>query len=162
VSEIENSVDVFPIEFHHMEKVRRVLYGRDVLADVPVSDKNLRHQVEYELRSKLMLLRRQYIPASTSVHDLTQLMSKSLSTFASLFRAVLILYGIEPPATKRETVALTAQHLKIDGRSFEKIFNIRENNFDHKLEEKEANELFGDYLVQIENLIDAVDALDNS
>jgi hypothetical protein len=162
VSEIETAADVFPIEFHQMEKVRRVLFGTDVLADVKFSDENLRHQVEYELRSKLMLLRRQYIPASSSAEDLQSLMSSSLVTFASLFRAVLMLYGVEPPVSRRETTAMTAQHLKLDGKTFEKIFNIRENNFNHKLEDKEANELFGDYLKQIENVIDAVDALDNT
>jgi predicted nucleotidyltransferase len=161
-SEIHDAVDVFPIEFYQMEKVRRVLYGADVLAEVRLSDSNLRHQVEYELRSKLMLLRRQYIPASASVDDLKSLMASSLSTFATLFRAVLLLFDVEPPVNKRETVALTAQHIKLDGKTFEKIFNIRENNFNHKLDDREANELFGDYLKQIEKVIDAVDALDNT
>jgi hypothetical protein len=95
------------------------------------------------------------------VNDLVELMSSSLATFALLFRAVLLLYGIDAPVAKHETVALTAQHLKIDGKPFEKIFNISENNFDHKLEEREANDLFGEYLLQIEKVIDAVDALDN-
>src|SRR3982751_6741700 len=159
-AEVHDAADVFPIEFHQMEKARRVLYGADVLADVQLSTSNLRHQVEYELRSKLMLLRRQYIPASASAEDLKGLMASSLSTFATLFRAVLMLFGTEPPVGKRENAALAAQQLKLDGQTFEKIFNIRENNFDHKLEDKEANELFGDYLKQIESVIDAVDALD--
>ena len=109
-----------------------------------------------------MLLRRQYIPASTSVEALSDLMTGSLSTFSTLFRAALLLYGIDAPVGRREAVAMAAQHLKLDGKTFEKIFNIRENNFDHKLEDKEANELFGDYLKQIETVIDAVDAIDNS
>jgi predicted nucleotidyltransferase len=158
-SEIQNAADVFPIEFHQMEKARRVLFGRDVLADLQISDEYLRHQVEYELRSKLMLLRRQYIPASASVDGLTALMSESLASFASLFRAVLRLYALDAPSTKHETVALTVSHLKLDGTPFEKVFNIRENNFDHELDEKAANHLFGEYMDQIERVIDAVDTL---
>src|SRR3954463_1306624 len=61
-AEVHDAADVFPIEFYQMEKVRRVVYGEDVLASISLTDANLRHQVEYELRSKLMLLRRQYIP----------------------------------------------------------------------------------------------------
>ena len=63
-------------------------------------------------------------------------MAESLSTFATLFRATLMLYGTEPPASKREIVAATAQQLKLDGKRSKKYFNIRENNFNHNLEER--------------------------
>ncbi|MBP6002787.1 MAG: hypothetical protein KA746_05065 [Pyrinomonadaceae bacterium] len=159
VSELQNAADVFPIEFHQMSIARKVLFGTDVLASLNISDQFLRHQTEYELRSKLIQLRRQYIPASVSADALKSLMSESLSSFAALFRAVLILHGVQPPATKHEIVALTASHLKIAGTPFEKIFNIRENNFTEKLDERSANELFGEYMEQIEKVIDAVDAV---
>lgn len=162
VSELQNAADVFPIEFHQMEKARKVLYGTDVLADLKISDSFLRHQTEYELRSKLIQLRRQYIPASASVDGLKALMAESLASFAALFRAVLLLHGVKPPATKHEIVALTIQHLRLDGSLFEKIFNIRANNFAGKLDEVEANRLFGDYMEQIETVIDSVDAAEKS
>ena len=159
VSELRNAGDVFPIEFHQMSVARKVLYGPDVLSGVVISDIFLRHQTEYELRSKLIQLRRHYIPASASVDGLKRLMAESLPSFAALFRAILVLHGLNPPATKREIVALTAQHLKVDGATFEKIFNIRENNFTEVLDEKSANALFGNYLEQIEMVIHAVDAV---
>ncbi len=159
VSELQNASDVFPIEFHQMSIARKVLYGPDVLEDLKISDKFLRLQAEYELRSKLIQLRRQYIPASTSVVGLKNLMAESLSSFSALFRAVLILKGVEPPTTKREIVALTTQHIGIDGAPFEKIFNIRENISTATLDEISANTLFGEYMEQIENVITAVDAI---
>jgi len=158
VSELQNAADVFPIEFHQMSVARKVLFGPDVLADLEISDKFLRLQTEYELRSKLIQLRRQYIPASSSVDSLKRLMAESLSSFVALFRAVLILKGLDPPATKREIVALTALQLKIDGTPFEKIFNIRDNNVTPASDEIMANELFGEYMEQIENVISAVDS----
>jgi predicted nucleotidyltransferase len=157
VSELENAADVFPIEFHQMERARKVLYGTDVLAGMKISDEHLRHQVEYELRSKLILLRRQYIPASESADALKQLMADSLSSFATLFAAVLLLAGIEPPATKHEVVALVVERQGLDGGTFEKIFNIRERNFAKTLDEVSANNLFADYMAQIERVIDSVD-----
>ena len=160
VSELRDAVDVFPIDFHQMSAARKVLYGPDVLADMELSGKSLRLQAEYELRSKLIQLRRQYIPASVSVDGMKSLMAESLSSFTALFRAVLIIKGVTRPATKREVVALTAEHLGIDGTPFEKIFNIRENNFAPILDEVTANELFGEYMEQIENVIDAVDSID--
>ena len=159
VGELQNAADVFPIEFHQMEKARKVLYGTDVLEGLKISDAFLRHQVEYELRSKLILLRRQYIPASASVEGLTNLMAESLASFAALFSAVLMLHGVEPPAKKHAIVALTVQQLGLNGITFEKIFNIREKNFEARLTDRSANELFAEYMEQIEKVIDSVDAV---
>lgn len=159
VSELQNAADVFPIEFHQMETGRKVLYGSDVLANVEISDKFLRHQVEYELRSKLILLRRQYIPASVSVDGLKNLMIESLASFAALFKAVLLLLGLQPPKRKHEAVALIVQQFELDGAPFERIFNIREDNYAAPLDDVSANKLFGDYMEQIERVIDGVDAI---
>lgn len=162
VAELQEAADVFPIEFHQMEKARRVLYGSDVLAGLEINDRYLRHQTEYELRSRLLQLRRSYIPASTSLDGLLNLMSDSLSSFAVLFRAVLLLYGMDAPAKKHEVVAATVEKLNLSGIPFEKIFNIRENNFAEILDENSANRLFADYIEQIEKVIDAVDKMDEA
>ncbi len=90
-AEMETAGDVFPIEFHYMEHARKVLYGRDVFENIQISDKYLRHQTEFELRSNLIKLRRKYIHASTSVERLERLLGDSLSSFSADFRAVLIL-----------------------------------------------------------------------
>lgn len=161
VSELKNAADVFPIEFHQMQVAHKVLYGTDVVAGLDVSDRFLRHQIEYELRSKLLLLRRQYIPASVSVDGLKRLMGESLTSFAALFRAVLLMRGISPPSTKHEIVALTVTTLGLNGIPFEKIFNIREDNFADTLSDAEANELFGEYMEEIERVIDSVDSSGN-
>ncbi|HEV8158469.1 MAG TPA: hypothetical protein VGP58_05530 [Pyrinomonadaceae bacterium] len=157
VSELQNAADVFPIEFHQMERARKILYGADVLANLSISDKFLRHQTEYELRSKLIQLRRRYIPASTSVEGLVNLMANSLSSFSTLFRAVLLIHGFEPPIDKRDIIEATVRQLKVDGEPFEKIFDIRENNSSKVLDEISANQLFADYMREIEMVIEAVD-----
>jgi predicted nucleotidyltransferase len=161
VDEIKHAGDVFPIEFHFMERARKVLYGFDVLEGVNISDKYLRHQTEFELRSKLIKLRREYIHASVSAEHLINLMAESLTSFSALFRAVLLLFGYEPPVTKQEIVNLTIQKLEIDGKPFAKIFDIRENNRNEPLTEKSANQLFADYMEQIEKVIEAVDKMGN-
>ncbi|MBV9240651.1 MAG: hypothetical protein JO314_01470 [Acidobacteria bacterium] len=159
VRELHDAADVFPIEFHHMMDHRKVLFGPDVLAEVEISAANLRLQTEYELRSKLLQLRRAYIPASASVDGLKRLMAESLGSFAALFSAALIVSGVKPPATKREVVRSIAQQLDLDGLPLEKVLNIREDNFSEKLNERSANELFGQYMEQIENVINAVDEI---
>jgi len=162
VSELKNASDVFPIEYHQMEGARNVLYGTDVLEDLEISDHYLRHQTEYELRSKLILLRRRYIEASTSVGALANLMADSLASFVAVFRAVLLLSRFHSPLTKHEIVDQMVNHLEIDGEPFDKIFRIRENDDSVRLDDVSVNRLFADYLKQIEHVIDAVDKMKNS
>ncbi|HKS11005.1 MAG TPA: nucleotidyltransferase domain-containing protein [Pyrinomonadaceae bacterium] len=159
VEELSDAADVFPIEFHQMAKARVVLYGHDPFEYAQLSDANLRHQAEYELRSKLIQLRRHYIPASISIEKLSDLMSESLSTFAALFRAVLLLHGQQAPVAKADVVRATAKLLKLDVTPFERIFQFRTGG---RLpgSEKDANELFAAYMYQIEQVVEAVDELE--
>jgi len=159
VEELSDAADVFPIEFYQMEQARIVLYGRDPFEFVKLSDANLRHQTEYELRSKLIQLRRLYIPASVSIEKLCALMKDSLASFAALFRAVLVLHGKEAPVAKPDCVRATAQLLKLDHEVFERIFEFRAAD-EQPATEKEANEIFAVYMDQIELVIEDVDAMD--
>ena len=159
VEELKRAADVFPIEFLQMEQARKILHGRDPFEFVDISQANLRHQTEYELRTKLIQLRRLYIPASTSGEKLSALMSDSLASFAALFRAVLILHGQKPPLGKADSVRATAHLLGLDESPFERIFELRSKTA-AKLSETEANTVFSAYMTQIERVIEAVDRID--
>ena len=159
VEELRRAADVFPIEFLQMEQARKVLHGSDPFEFVEISQANLRHQTEYELRTKLIQLRRLYIPASTSVEKLSALMSDSLASFAALFRAVLILHGQDPPVSKADSVRATARLLGLDESPFERIFELRSKT-GSKLTETEANDVFSAYMDQIERVIEAVDGIE--
>ena len=156
VEELSDAADVFPIEFHQMASARVVLYGRDPFEFIKFSDTNLRHQTEYELRSKLIQLGRMYIPASVSVEKLCDLMSDSLASFAALFRAVLILYGEDAPVAKPEAVRATARRFALDPDPFEKIFAFRASEYVPP-SEKETNDIFAAYMDQIDRVIQVVD-----
>jgi hypothetical protein len=160
LAELKDAADVFPIEFNQMERTRKVYYGVDPFEIMTLSDINLRHQTEYELRGKLIQLRRSYIGASSSADKLAKLMSESLATFASLFRPVLLLMGKEPPVTKLDAVRATVQLLGLNGEPFERILDMRSSGLDEtSLSESDANELFAEYLLQLEYVIEAVDRM---
>ena len=158
LDELQRAADVFPIEFLQMQKARRVLYGSDPLQLVETSDANLRHQLEYELRTKFLQLRRLYFPAAQSAEKLRTLMVESLSSFAALFRAVLMLRGREVPVAKRDAIHATTSELGLDVSPFDRILELSSSPRT-KLSEAEANEIFGAYLVQLERVIDAVDQI---
>jgi predicted nucleotidyltransferase len=161
VEELHGAADVFPIEFHRMEKARVVLYGDDPFASLKISDANLRHQTEYELRSKLIQLRRLYIPASVSGERMSALMRDSLTSYALLFAPVLMLHGVEPPVMKQDLVRATVRLLGLEAEPFERILELGAPGA-HSLTEAEANDLFAAYLAQIERVIQAIDRLENT
>jgi hypothetical protein len=143
-----------------MEQARKILFGPDPFEFVEISTANLRTQTEYELRTKLIQLRRLYIPASKSVEKLSALMSDSLASFAALFRAVLILHGQEPPIAKAECVRAAVRLLELEGSSFERILELRDKS-KSALTEAEADEVFSAYMSQIERVIEVVDRLES-
>ena len=85
-------------------------------------------------------------------------MSDSLASFAALFRPVLILLGEDAPITKLDGVRSTVRLLGLDGAPFERIFELRAKE-GSSLREPEANNLFAAYMVQIERVIKAVNAV---
>jgi predicted nucleotidyltransferase len=158
LGELRDAADVFPIEFHQMSRARVVLHGADPFATLQISDANLRHQTEYELRSKLLQLRRLYIPASVSVERLCDLMSDSLASFTTLFAAALRLAGTEPPVAKRDIVHAAVRYFALDATPFERIFRLRESGA-RPADEIEANDLFAAYLAEIDDVVAAVDQM---
>ncbi len=160
LAEIKDAADVFPIEFYQMERARRVVYGVDPFEFVQLSDANLRHQTEYELRGKLIQLRRSYITASSSAEKLATLLSESLASFATLFRPVLSLFGKEPPVNKTDAVRNTVELLGLNGEPFGTILEMRATGTEEvEVSEDELNELFSAYLIELERVVESVDKL---
>jgi hypothetical protein len=155
--EIVAAADVFPIEFIDMSQVRHVLYGKDPFDHFAVQTHNLRHQLEYELRAKLLRLRQVYITTRHNPARLAELMGNSLDSFAVLFRHVLAMAGHEAPAAKRDSVMKIAEALRLDKKIFARIFEYADRE-DVWLE-AETQATFAGYLKQVERVIGVVDKL---
>jgi len=153
--EMNDASDVFPIEFVDMSQVRHVLYGKDPFDGLEISTRNLRHQLEYELRAKLLRLRRLYIAASRNADQLARLMAESLNNFAVLFRHVLEMLGKPASFNKRECVMQLATEIKLDEKVFERVYKYEADK--EVWLEHETNETFAKYLAQIEKVIEVVD-----
>lgn len=153
--EIADSSDVFPIEFIDMSHARRVLHGEDPFDGLDIPTQNLRHQVEYELRAKLLRLRRLYIPASRNANQLALLMAQSLDNFAVLFRHILMMLEADAPFDKKACVMKLADELKLDKSVLERIYEYERD--EEVWLESETNDTFAKYLAQIEKVIETVD-----
>lgn len=83
--ELKRSADVFPIEFLDIQENHKILSGKDVFWEISVDRKNLRHQIEFELRSKLLRLRSEWLNVKGSRGLLFHFLARAGTSFLYLF-----------------------------------------------------------------------------
>jgi hypothetical protein len=86
-------------------------------------------------------------------------MTDSLSSFAALFRAVLILHGAAPPVSRRDAIRATARVLGLDIAPFDQLLELSERP-KTRLTKSDTENLFGNYLNEIQKVIDEVDQIE--
>lgn len=154
---LAEAADVFSIELLDMRDARKVLFGDDVIQGLEISTANLRLQVERELRSALIQLRRSYLSVSASPRRLAALLTGSLSGVLVVFRAALRLYENPVPSEKFQSLEKLNAHVPVVVDCFRQINGVKTGVLKSKT--IDAGKLFGDYLKSIEAVVDAVDQL---
>jgi predicted nucleotidyltransferase len=153
----KESMDVFPVEFLDMRDNRKLLYGDDPFVDFMVLDQNLRHECEFELKSKLLKLRQGYMASGGKPKEVAALMAASISPVMVIFRHVVRLFGKEPPLKKQEALKVLAGLSGIGISVFETIQRIKHG--EEKIRNLNIDSVMSEYLKEIEKIISLVDAM---
>jgi len=90
--EVLNGVDVFPLDFLNLKNTITLLYGKNIFKDLKVEKKHVRHELEFEVRSKLMNFRRIVLQLK-SKRDITLVLQNTVVTLLPLFNGLLFLKG---------------------------------------------------------------------
>jgi predicted nucleotidyltransferase len=151
--ELRQSADVFSIELLDMQKSRRVLYGADVVAGVPVPMNLHRVQVEHDLRTLLLKLRQHFLLSGQKENDLRAAAAKSSSSVLALLRHTLIAFDEEPPATPQEVFARIAALTGADAEAFTTAFKLR----DRHAQADDIVRAYGQYLNALTVVVSALD-----
>ncbi|MFZ0144844.1 MAG: hypothetical protein WAL08_10840, partial [Candidatus Sulfotelmatobacter sp.] len=155
--EIRRSTDVFTIELLDMQEHHHVLFGEDVVQGLSIPANLHRVQVEYELREKLALLRQHLLLASGNDSRMWELLLRSVSSFATLFRHALIVLGHDAPVGKREAVEMLSKQIGFDVSGILEILDVRERKSDRK--KFNVTDVFSRYLAALEQVAAAVDRM---
>ena len=157
--EVHSYTDCFPIEFQDMKERRRVLMGRDIVAELAIDFRHHRAQLEHELRSKLLRLRQQATGQLSNSDALVTFLADSVSTFCVLGRHALLISGARAGVQKRQIVDQLQAKLESDFSAFSTLLDIRAGKpFAGGV--AEATRLFDNYLIQIRAIIDLVNRLE--
>ena len=109
--EVIDGADVFPIEWLSIQSVGACTEGEDILTKIKIDPKELREQLEYELRSKLIDLR-QLLFFERSKSRVALYLRDGVRTLVPLLRALVCLKGKNP---EREHSNLVSQAEKLWG-----------------------------------------------
>lgn len=156
---LNQSADVFPIELLDIKDAHKILSGKDIINKIEVSTANLRHQLESELKAKLIQLRESYLLTEGKEKMIAELMVRSIASFQVLFRGALRCLEKDIPKTKQDVVEALSKEFEFDSTPFQKIAQLKAGEL--SLKEVACKSLFADYLKSIEIAVDAIDALDS-
>ncbi len=154
---IERSLDSFPLEFWDMQRFHQIVYGNDVLKPLSIRRPDLRLQCEREVKGKLLHLRQNYLNSEGKAWRLRILLTLSISSFATIFNALLFLKDEAPENHRQDIFLKTARVFELNSDVFNRILEIRRRKL--KPNKSEAVQLTEAYIEEIRKLAEKVDAL---
>lgn len=151
------SADVFPMEYADLLERHRVLHGALPLDGITVDPRDLRIQVEQQTLGKLLQLRSAIVATGWEPKRHLALLSASLGTFLTVFRAVLRLHGEAPPADREALAQAVGARAGFDPAPF--VRAIRHVRGDVRVAPEAAADVLAGFLAGMERLSAHVDQL---
>jgi predicted nucleotidyltransferase len=151
--ELRQAADVFAIEILDMKHGRRVLYGKDVVAEIEVPMNLHRVQIEHDLRTMILKLREHYLRAPGNAKELGPVLRKSFSGVLTLLRHTVIAFGEKPPVVERDIIVRATALTGSNASAFDALLLLRETGEFHG----EIIPVYGAYLKTLEKISSALD-----
>ena len=156
---IDESVDVFPIEFLNIKLLHHTVSGDDIFKALDIPKSYLRRQCERELKAKLIGLRQGYIAAAGEQKTFFKGLVESYSGYMPLFKAVIVLLGKDAPQTNREILSVLEEVSGIKTAAFMQVLMYKQRKTKSTFDK--LNLVFKNYYRIVEQLGDMVNALED-
>ncbi len=151
--ELKRGVDVFPVEFLNIKHDYKILHGEDLLKDIHISKKNLRLQLEFEFRSKLIHLRSEYLMFKE--RELESLILSTVPAFSPIMGALTYLKDLQHGDTQ-ETFDIVSKGYGIDVSVLKEIYEIRQGKVKFKKDKEQYIKELINVLSGIGKIIDEI------
>lgn len=151
---LNTSSDTFPMEFLDIKEKYALLFGKDYLADLRIDLSNLRHQCEWELKSKIIQMQKFYMNSGARNISCGAFLLKSLPSFLVVFKNILRLKNIAA-ADRADILNKIAAEFNLDIDLLNYLWQARLGNF--KI--GNAHRAFEKFLSELGRLSDAVDKI---
>ncbi len=147
----KNATDVFCMEILELKENAKILYGENLFENLEIKDEDLRRQIEYELRSKLLILKGAFVDLPLDRKVVDNIAYRSMYNFLLILRNLLRLKG---KLINDETlVDEFEKEFGVELESFKILINSSKMPFDKLLD------VFKRYLKEVENLVEISDKI---
>jgi len=153
--ELRHSTDVFAIESLDIKRSHRVLFGKDVVADLEVPMNLHRVEVEHELRQLLLKLRQHVLHAGHNEMEFNAVMKRTISSAVTLLRHTLLAFGEEPPLGTTELFSRIEAATGAAASAFAEVYGFRETGALHE----DSFKAYDSYMRALEKVIIALDGM---
>ena len=153
-SYLENSTDTFPIEFSDMRESYVILWGEDYIKGLKIDLKNLRHQCEWELKTKIIQMQQLYVNSAGSTAALRGFLIRGLPSFMVVFKNILRLKG-KFETNPEKILEMLAGEFSLNKDVPDKLWRSR--GLGCKI--ADVQETFGAFLEELRKLSDSLDRL---
>ncbi len=153
---INESLDVFPMEFLELKLIHKTAYGNDIVKDLEIDPKLLRLQCEREIKTRLIGLWQGYISSFGETDIIASLLWRSIKGCMPLFRSIIFLMGKEPPLKKIDVINSLNNTTHVDKEVLIKALLLKEKRFKDR---EEVLSLFESYYGNLETVAGIVNAL---
>ena len=154
---LRRSTDVFPIKFLDMQKHHRVLWGKDVLADLPITKDHLRLRCEQEIKNLLLRLRQFYLQRGTRSELVESTLDTAISSFLGSLSALLVLKTGHTPTAKGAIAEAAIRELGLDEKPLQDVLALKAGKY--KPDATELKRLYGAFMATVQKAADIVDEL---
>jgi len=155
-SYINESLDVFPMEFLELKLIHKTAYGTDLVKDLQIDSQLLRLQCEREIKTRLMGLWQGYISSLGETEVIVSLLWRSITGCMPLFRSIIFLMGKEPPLKKIDVINALNGTTHFDKEVLLKALVLKEKR---SKDQAEVLSLFENYYENLETVAGIVNAL---
>jgi hypothetical protein len=155
-SYIQDSLDVFPMEFLELRLIHKTALGPDIVQNLEIDPVLLRLQCEREIKTRLIGLWNGYISSTGETDMIAQLLYRSIKGCMPLFRSIVFLLGKQPPIKKMDVIGAISDNTGIDKDILIKALLLKESPIKNR---EELLSLFERYYGNLETVAGMVNAL---
>ena len=155
-SYIQDSLDVFPMEFLELRLIHKTALGPDIVQHLEIDPVLLRLQCEREIKTRLIGLWNGYISSTGETDMIAHLLYRSIKGCMPLFRSIVFLLGKQPPIKKMDVIGAISENISIDKDVLIKALLLKESPIKNR---EELLSLFERYYGNLETVAGMVNAL---
>jgi hypothetical protein len=152
--EWRGSADIFPMEYADILERHRVLTG-ELPKNVRVDPAHLRLELEHEAMGTLLQLRRRALAAGNDNRAAIEMLEGASSTVMVIFRALLRLKGVAPPADNAELATQVAALARTEAEPFVRV--LRHKRGEQAIKSADAQSVLAGYLSGMQSVVRYLD-----